>query len=151
MRKAYRIILVLTSVAAEALCALPVMSARVGGTESYNLIMRGFNLIEFSPLASVCLFAPLLISGILLGGQSRAAQELELICLLVGNIACYSHSYNAARTWLEERSISLITYHPNMLGYPTVFVAVLILGWFFVRFSTKDASAADDEKVIEDE
>lgn len=148
MRKAYSIILVLTSVAAAALCALPIMSARVGGTESCNLILRGFNLIEFSPLAAVCLFAPLLVSGILLGGQPRAAQELELICLLVGNIACYSHSFSAAQTWLADRSISLITYHPNMLWYPAAFIAVLSFGWIFVRFSTKEAALCNGEESI---
>ena len=152
MKKAYRIILTLISAAAALLCAFPLMSAYSGGTESCDLIVRGFNLMEFSAWGSVCLFAPLLIPGILLGGQSRAAQEVEIICLLLVNIVCYSHSFNAARAWLAENSTTLITYHPNMLWYPSAFIAVLIFGWIFVRFSIREAALCDDdEEAIEDE
>ena len=151
MKKAYRIILTLISAAAALLCAFPLMSAYSGGTESCDLIVRGFNLMEFSAWGSVCLFAPLLIPGILLGGQSRAAQEVEIICLLLVNIVCYSHSFNAARAWLAENSTTLITYHPNMLWYPSAFIAVLIFGWLFVRFSIREAILCDDKEAIEDE
>ena len=150
MKKSYRIILTLMSAAASAFCALPIMSAHSGGTESCILIIRGFNLMEFSSWGSVCLFAPLLVPGILFGSQSQMAQELEIMCLLLGNIVCYSHSFNAARTWLAENSTSLFTYHPNTLWYPAAFVAVLVFGWIFVRFSIRDAVLYDDE-VIEDE
>jgi len=151
MKKAHRIVLTLMSAAAAALCVLPIMSAHSGGAESCDLIVRGFNLMEFSAWGSVCLFAPLLIPGILLGSQSRPAQELEIMCLLLGNVVCYSHSFNAARAWLAENSSSLITYYPNMLWYPAAFIAVLIFGRIFVKFSISNAILCDDEEVIEDE
>ena len=151
MKKSYRIILTLISAMATVLCVFPLMSAHSGGTESCDLIVRGFNLMEFSALGSVCLFAPLLVPGILFGSQSHAAQELEIMCLLLGNIVCYSHSFNAARAWLAENSTSLITYHPNMLWYPSAFIAILIFGWIFVRFSIRDATLYDGEEVIVDE
>jgi len=107
--------------------------------------------MEFSAWGSVCLFAPLFVPGILLGSQSRAAQEVEIMCLILGNIVCYSHSLNAARAWLAENSTSLITYHPNMLCYPAAFVAALMLGWIFIRLSTREAVANDDGEVIVNE
>lgn len=147
MKKAYGIILTLISAAAAGLCVVPLMSAHFGGAESCDLIVRGFNLVEFSALGSVCLFSPLLVPGILLGSQSRAAQEVEIMCLLLGNIVCYSHSFNAARVWLAENSISLITYYPNILWYPSVFIAVLIFGWFFVKLSIREATLYDEAEI----
>ena len=136
MRNFSKVAAVLMAVAACGLCVFPVMSTCLSDGESCDLIVRGFNLVEFSALGSVCLFAPLLVPGILLGSQSRAAQEVEIMCLLLGNILCYSHSFNIARAWLAENGSSLITYHPNMLWYPAAFIAVLIFGWSMTRSPT---------------
>ena len=145
MRRIYRVIFVLVSIAAATVCVLPIMSAYFDGTESCDLIVRGFNLMEFSAWGGVCLLAPLLIPGILFGSQPRAAQEIEIMCLLSGNIVCYAQSFNTARMWLEEHGASLITYHPNALWYPMTFIAVLILGWLFVKVSIAQELTGQEE------
>lgn len=131
MKKKAAYIMIIVSVAAFAICALPLISADSGGSERFTIVIRGYNLVEFSAWGCVPILAPLIVPCILLGGQARAAQEAELIVLLLGNAVCYVHGFNTAREWLSLNSDSLIMCHPGMILYPFTFVVVLVLGKIF--------------------
>ena len=109
------------SLAAFALCILPLMSVRTGGPESGVLVVRGYNLMEFSAWGCVPVLAPLLLPFILYGGQPDAMRRGELLMLAVGNAVCYVHGFNAARAWLS------VDYHFGMVLYPLAFWGVLAL------------------------
>lgn len=64
-----------------ALCALPLASAYSGGSESYTIVIHGYNLIEFSAWGVIPLLAPLIVPVLLFGHQSKPTQELSLATL----------------------------------------------------------------------
>lgn len=130
MRRYFKVIMILASVAVTIMSILPVMSIYLSGGESCTLYVRGFNLMEFSAWGCIPLFAPLLIPVILFGHQSKAAQEAELMLLFGVNMVSYVHSFNAARAWLELED-ALITYYPGMLLIPFAFILALIIGVVF--------------------
>ena len=121
MKKKHKIILILISVAAAATCALPVMSIYLSDGESCTLFVRGYNLMEFSALGCVPLFAPLFIPAITLGSQTKAAKETMLLILFAANMICYVHGFNAARIWFDSLGGSLLTFYPGMLLIPLAF------------------------------
>ena len=116
---------VLSGVAVFALCALPLISAYCGGGESCTLVIRGYNLMEFSGWGAVPMLAPLLVPAILFGNQPKAAREAELVLLFLADVVCYAHSLSAARIWLETVGDSAISVHPGMILCPLGFAGLL--------------------------
>ena len=109
-----------------ALCFFPVLSAEITTGEVYTSVIRGYNLLEFSTFGIVILIAPMLVLTILYGCQSKAAKELELVVLLLGNNVCYIHSIHNAWRWLNEIGAALIEVKTAMLLYPIVFIVLCI-------------------------
>ncbi len=137
MKKIYKIILLLMSAAVTALCVLPIMSAHSGGTESCDLIVRGYNLMEFSALGIVPVIAPLLIVLLAESRRRKDLQEIHLIWLLCGNLVCYVQAVNAAKDWLYSVCDSRIIYHPALLIYPFLFVGLSIYAFYHSGHSAR--------------
>ena len=83
MKRTFKVIMIIACIAATALCALPVLSVNLGGSESCTLYVRGYNLIEFSAWGCIPLFASLLITVVLLGHLTKPTKELVLLTLFV--------------------------------------------------------------------
>ena len=115
---------------------LPVMSIYLSDGESCTLMVRGYNLMEFSALAVIPIIAPLFIIVILLGYQSKSAQELELLILTAVNMICYVHGVNAAKEWLYSLDGSLLEYYPGMLLLPFAFCLIVGSSVLTLRLTT---------------
>ena len=76
--------------------ALPIMSAYSGGGESGMLMVRGFNLVEFSVWGILPISTVMLVLTILFSCQSKSAKNAELLLLLTVNLVCYAESFKAA-------------------------------------------------------
>ena len=131
----HRNLLMILSAAMLGLNALPILSAHCGGSESCTLMIRGYNLLEFSSWAVIPVFSPVLVLSILLSLQKKSTKNTELVILLAANTVCYVESLRAARTWLDGVSSGLINCHPGMLSFPIgtfaiVFYAMLYLNDF---------------------
>lgn len=127
IKNLYFITITVLSIISCFLCVLPIMSVYSGGTEGCTLIVRGYNLMEFSAWGVLPAVVPLLTPAILLIHQSKATQEIELILLIVGNAVSYVHGFIAAREWLAHVGDSMITYHFGVMIFPLVSTFVLIL------------------------
>ena len=128
MSKWYKTIIILASIGTLALAALPIVGVRYeGDAVSGMLLIRGYNLMEFSPWGVIPLMTSSLIPAILFGKQSQMVKEAELLILLIANMLCYVHCVHLAVEFLRTSGISLLTYHPNLFLYPISFVCVLML------------------------
>ena len=145
MKKEYKTIFVLISIAAAATCVLPVMTIYLRDGESCTLFVRGYNLVEFSALGCVPLFAPLFIPAILFGSQPKAAKEMMLLILFAANMVCYVHGFNAARIWLDSLGGSLLTFYPGMLLIPFAFSMILVLSKVFERLTYRNYMVLEDD------
>lgn len=125
--KITRYIFIALSVITTAILLFPIMSTYSGGEESGTLIVRGFNLMEFSAFGIIPILAPLLIPVILYGNQGKAAKERSLILLSLGNMLSFVQSFNAAKAWLKNVGDSPISYYPAIVVYHLCFILVLIL------------------------
>ncbi len=110
---------------------LPVMSAYSGGGESCMLMVRGFNLVEFSPWGIFSVSTVMLVLAILFSCQSKSAKNAELLLLLVVNLVCYAQSFKAARMWFESIAASPIVCHFGTLLFPLGSSALIIFAMIF--------------------
>lgn len=127
MRWLHKIFIICAGIAATSLCVLPLMHTYLSDGESCTMVIRGFNLVEFSAWGCVPVFASLLIPAILFGNQTKAAKETALLILFIGNMVCYVHSFHAAKAWLYSLDGSMLTYHPGVVLVPLGFIMVLAL------------------------
>ena len=131
MKRTFKVIMIIACIAATALCALPVLSVNLGGSESCTLYVRGYNLIEFSAWGCVPLFAPLLIIPVQCGSLTKQTKELVHLSLVVGNLVCYIHSIHAACDWIASVDGGSVTYYSGMFLIPFGFVICIVLLCFF--------------------
>ncbi len=124
MKKRYHCIASVACAVALALCALPIMSANSGGIESCTLIIRGYNLIEFSAWGIISVLSPIVVFAIVLGHQTTSGKETKLLLLGMASMVSYAHSVTAGREWLVSVGGSLIDYQVGMLLYP---IGLLVL------------------------
>lgn len=136
MRKYFKIIIFALSVGVLMLNVLPFMSTYANGSEHGTIIVRGYNLIEFSALGCVPLFAILLIPAILFSSHSNELQNIELTLLIIVSTISYVHTLNAARIWLHSISDSIITHHFGMILYPFSFLLLIIVSKFLLIVSS---------------
>lgn len=109
-----------------ALNAMPIMSVSCLDGEACELMVRGYNLMEFSPWGTIPIFTAVFVLAILFSCQSKATKQAELLLLLVANCVCYVTSIMAARAWLESVSSSFIFTHFGMITFPLGTMAMIL-------------------------
>ena len=138
----YRNYMMMLSLASVALNALPIFSAHCGGSESCTLMVRGYNLLEFSSWAALPVFTVVIILGILFSFQKKSAKNVELLLLLLANAVCYMESMKAARAWLDGISNAPVNCHYGMFAFPIGIVMIVFYAMLFVNdlkiFKTTD-------------
>lgn len=120
-------------VAMIALNAMPIMSVSCLDGEACELMVRGYNLMEFSAWGTIPIFTAVFVLAILFSCQSKDAKQVELILLLVANCVCYVTSIMAARAWLEGVSSSFIFTHFGMITFPFGTMALLLSAMVFSK------------------
>lgn len=129
----YRNFLMMLSLVFVALNALPIFSAHCGGSESCTLMVRGYNLLEFSFWAVLPVFTVVIILGILFSFQKKSAKNVELLLLLLANVVCCLESMKAARTWLEGISNAPVNSHFGMVAFPLGIMAIIFYAILYVN------------------
>ncbi len=102
--------------------AQPLLSCKTGYD---TILIRGFNLMEFSALGCVPVLTPPLLLFIIFSSLDRKIKEVGIIVFLLLVTICYCHSFIEAREWLMDASDTRIIYHPCTLFFP---MAVLFEG-----------------------
>ena len=115
------------------LTALPLIS---GVSEPDTIMIKGFNLMEFSPLGCVPVLVPILIAVITFSGMNQSVKEAATILFAVGYLICYTQAFNAARAWLSIHADSFFTYYPGVVLMPLACILEMAL-WFFGRLYLK--------------
>lgn len=138
----HRNFLLMIALAMVALNTLPILSVHCGGTESCTLMVRGYNLLEFSSWAAIPVFSAILVLAILFSFQKKSAKNTELVLLLATNAVCYVESLRAARAWLDGISNAPVNYHYGMFAFPIGIMMIVFYSMLFVNnlkiFKTAD-------------
>ena len=115
------------------LLASPIMSVYSGGSENCTLLVRGYNLLEFSPWGTIPVFTVLYVLAILFSCQSKATKHAELLLLLVANCVCYAISVMEARAWLDNVGSSFVFTHFGMFIFPLGVMALILIAMIYCK------------------
>lgn len=126
--KLFKVMAIICCVAALKLCILPIMSIHFEDGESCTMIIRGYNLTEFSAWGVVPMLVVFFIPILLSFDLKVSTEEIVLLLLFTGDMVCYVHSLNAVKVWLIDIGASLISYHAGLILYPMGFLIVWLIG-----------------------
>ena len=131
--KLLRVLTMVLSMAQFILNALPFLRNYAGSTVTCDLVIHGYNFMEFSPWGAMLIISPVLIPLVLTSESVDTAKEIILIILLAGTEVCYVECFNAARVWFDEIVNSPIIYYPASVVYPLLFAATVITAFHTLR------------------
>lgn len=129
--KLFNVISVLLSIAAFISLALPFYSSHVTEGEAYNMVIKGYNLVEFSPLGSVVLISPILLIGLVFSKLQNNHKTIGILSLLPITAIALNHSCSAAYRWMTEQTSSHILLNMNYLFYSLFFLSACVC--FFIK------------------
>ena len=108
--------------------SLPVYSTRITDGEACELVVKGYNFIEFSPWGGIVLLAPLVLLGLMLSKLRNTTKTAGLIILFALNGVALCASTSAAYKWMCDVSAGFVEPHMYHVIYALLlFVAMLCL------------------------
>lgn len=143
MKKFLNPLAILFSLAAITTLVLPLFSQYIVGGESYNMVIKCYNLVEFSPLGSVVLISPILLIGLILSKLKNSFKTVGTMGLLLLDLLALSHSYSAAYNWIIAEAGSHPQVHMNQLFYLLFLFAACICFFVKCNYFPKDNTLAE--------
>ena len=140
IRKTFKYFSMVLSVFSLITLWFPVFSARITDGESWNMVVRGYNLAEFSPWGSIVVLMPLVLMArivlltpivlILLVlsklGNSLKTISLFTLCLIDGFALC--DSLSKSYSWMTENTTGHVTVH----GYQLIYAVLLLIAIIYL-------------------
>ena len=106
----------------------PIYSTKVDGEFGYDLIVRGFNFVEFSPWGSLLITMPLILVAIAYLKVKHSTQNLLLIPFYMLNTITVYNANAAADKWVRSATDNFVLCKPYTLFYLLfIFIALLCL------------------------
>ena len=90
---------------------LPLFSTTLATGEAGRLVVRGYNLVEFSPWGGVAVMVPMVLLGLALSKLNRHVKTMGLLglCVLTGFALC--GAVTAAQTWVRSAADGFVKPH----------------------------------------
>lgn len=110
---------IILSVSALLSLVLPLFSFRILETE---MIIRGYNVVEFSPWGSIVLVAPILLIGLMLSKLKYSFKTIGILSLLILDFFALSDAYSVSYTWALQETTNSVQPHAYHLFYALAFV-----------------------------
>lgn len=126
IRKFFSILAIMLSLTAIASLFLPIYSNNLTDGEACNLIVKGYNLIEFSPWGGVVVVAPFVLLGLMLSKLNDTIKTIALLCLFTLNGVALCGSTSAAYKWICDASTGFVQPHMNHLIYVLLFFGAMV-------------------------
>ena len=124
-RRLFDILIAVCLVSAVISSTQPLISVKVGYD---TVLVRGFNLMEFSALGCVPVLAPVILLFIIFSAHDTKTKEMSIMAVLIITAVCYCNGFIAAREWLMGITEGRIAYHPCSLLFP-VFILLEGFSW----------------------
>ena len=109
---------------------LPMFSGHVTGVESWNMVIKGYNLIEFSAWGSIVLFVPIVLVGLMLSKLNTSIKNIGMMALLLLDAVALYKSSTSAYNWALQQTSEQVQIHPNQFLY--IGLLLVSLACFYV-------------------
>lgn len=119
----------------------PIYSTHIVGVESCNMVVKGYNLVEFSPWGSVVLLAPLVLIGLMLGKLKPTVKTVGALGLVLLDGVALSGAVAAAHTWISGVATGFVEPQSHHLIYAFFLLVATVCFWVSTNISLVDTQA----------
>lgn len=104
----------------------PIYSTRIDGEAGYELVLRGFNLAEFSVWGCLLFSIPVLIFAITYSKISNTWKSMMLIALYIFSIIVFYNASIAADVWVREIATGFVMCRPyQIISFASMFASMV--------------------------
>lgn len=97
--------------------SFPIFSTNLTDGESWHMVVRGYNMVEFSPWGSIVLIAPILLIGLMLSKLKYSFKIIGIFSLLMMDCFALSSAYSSTYKWVLQEATGYVHLHMNQLFY----------------------------------
>ena len=97
--------------------SFPIFSTNITDGESWHMVVRGYNMVEFSPWGSIVLILPLLIIGLMISKLKDSIKTIGILGLLMLDCFALSNAYSSTYKWVLQEATGYVQLHMNQLFY----------------------------------
>lgn len=126
VQKLFRVLAITLSLSAIAALFLPIYSTNLTDGEACNLIVKGYNLVKFSPWGGVVVVAPFVLLGLMLSKLNDTIKMVGLLGLFTLNGVALCGSTSAAYKWICDASTGFVESHMNHLIYALLLFGAMV-------------------------
>lgn len=123
--------------------ALPIYSTYISDGETCDIVVRGYNLVWFSPWGGVVVLAPLVLLGLMLSKFKSTIKTVGLLSLFVLNGVALCGAASAAYNWISKIATGFVEPHMSHLIYVLLFFITTVCFWVSCNFSTNIPNLKD--------
>ena len=121
---------------------LPIYSTMVDGKEGYELIIRGYNLVEFSSWGSLMFAIPVIVLAITYSNQDCRIKNLLLLATYLLSIVGFYNASIAADKWIRDVANGFVLCRPyQMISFVFMF-ASMVCSFVYIN---KEFKSCDNE------
>ena len=123
----HSVLAVMCSAAALASLALPMMSVYCSDGESGTILVRIFNLAEFSIAGFMPMIVPLLLIAAVFIRFPLKWKRLTVIGIFAADAVCTAIAAKNAHAWLAEIGAKSVRFHPICVIYCLMMIAAVFI------------------------
>lgn len=147
MRKKFIVPISLCLILAVASLYFPVFKTYVEGElVSGDIIIRGFNMAEFSPFGSCLIAIPIVLIGLLFGKIRREIKMLSLFVIYIFNVFSAFYACYYAKQWIDDVATGFV----QMKGYIIFYVFFMTLSFVQIYLKFNEDKLMEEKKVFEE-
>ena len=139
--KAMKAVGVFSALLAMAALFGPIYSTYIVDVESCNMIVKGYNLVEFSPWGSVVLLAPLVLVALMLSKLKPAVKTVGTLVLFMLTGVALSGSVASAHTWICGIATGFVEPQSHHLIYALFLLVAVACSWVSTNISLVETRA----------
>lgn len=133
-KRALKYISVILSVTSLIALILPLFSARVTYGESWDMVIRGYNLIEFSAWGSIVLFVPIVLIGLMLSKLNNSIKNIGMLALFLFDVVALHKASNCAYNWVLQQTSEYVQIHRNQFLYIVLLFVAFVCFYIMCNF-----------------
>lgn len=117
INKVLRVIGVVLALFSLLCLSFPIFSTNITDGESWHMVVKGYNMVEFSPWGSIVLITPVLLVGLMLSKLKYNFKTIGIFSLLMLDCFALSSAYSATYKWVLQQATGYVHLHMNQLFY----------------------------------
>ena len=109
--------------------SLPIYSTYITDGEACDMVIKGYNLVEFSPWGGIVLLAPFVLLGLMLSKLKSSIKTIGLFGLLLLDGVALCGATSAAYSWITDIATGFVEPRMGHLIYATLLFLLMLCLW----------------------